>query len=109
MIISFKPIVWLLLALLLIGCANDNQYTDIKNDELLVKHWEYLDEERKIALIKEVLEEDRIHISDQNFKESKQSILALFDKGLELTHDRENNLKHSMIAFYQNRDIPEEN
>ncbi|TMU87130.1 hypothetical protein FGG79_03040 [Bacillus sp. BHET2] len=96
------------LPFLLLGCADEETVEEISNNELIVKHWSKLGQDRKTNIVKEIFEEERINMSNENYQDNKSSIISLFDKALEKTPYQENNLKKSMKEFYKDRKITEE-
>ncbi|MCA1060310.1 hypothetical protein LCL96_15330 [Rossellomorea aquimaris] len=76
---------------LLFGFLGGEPVEDISNNYLLVKHWSKLDQERKSEMVKEIFEEERIYMVNENYQDNKSSIISLFDKALEKTPYQENN------------------
>jgi hypothetical protein len=93
---------------LLLGCVGEEPVEDISNNELIVKHWSKLGQERKSDIVKEIFQEERINMSNENYQDNKSSIISLFDKALEKTPYQENNLKKAMKEFYKDRKITED-
>jgi hypothetical protein len=93
---------------LLFGCIGGEHVEEIPNNDLSVKHWSKLDQERKSDIVIEIFEEERIYMSTENYQDNKSSIISLFDKALEKTPYQENNLKKSMKEFYNDRKITED-
>jgi hypothetical protein len=94
------------LASLLLGCS-EKEKTNIPDDQLLVKDWSQLEDERQDRLIKGVYEEERIYQSKENYEESKSSINALFDKAFEISPYQDKNLLQAIKEFLHNRTITE--
>ncbi|WP_421385248.1 hypothetical protein ACOJQI_10945 [Bacillus salacetis] len=97
---------FLLLTTMAVGCTNSNELKveELSDDELLVKHWQDLSDERKFSLIEDIHREERFFT---DYEGQKDTWIMLFDAGLRNTSYQENNLKKAMKEFNRDREITE--
>ncbi|WP_409253321.1 hypothetical protein V1502_05235 [Bacillus sp. SCS-153A] len=96
-----------LLSLTLFGCSesSEEKVNELQDEELLVKHWQELPDERKYTLIQEVQSEGRYRVKESD--EVQEHLIMLFDAGMRNTPYHDNNLMKAMKEFNEDREITE--
>lgn len=96
-----------LLSVILLGCSDSSaeKVKELEDEELLVKHWQELPNERKYTLILEVQSEGRYRVKESD--EVQEQLIMLFDAGMRNTPYHDNNLMKAMKEFNKDREITE--
>ncbi|WP_456273407.1 hypothetical protein [Bacillus sp. AK031] len=103
---SFLVIIILLLSFNLAGCGNslEKEAKELRDDELLVKHWQVLSDEKKLSLIKDMHTEEHFNV---DYTGVENDFIMLYDGGFRNTPYYDHNLKKAMKEYHENREITE--
>ena len=90
-----------------LGCSHSSEedIKDLSDEELLVKHWQVLPDEKKLSLIKDIHNEEKFNM--RYTEDSEEFLIMLFDAGFLNTPYYDNNLKKAMKEFHGDREITE--
>ncbi|TYS13503.1 hypothetical protein FZC78_21300 [Rossellomorea vietnamensis] len=95
------------LSLILFACSYSSaeKVRELQDEELLVKHWQELPDERKYTLIQEVQSEGAYRVKES--REVQEHLIMLFDAGMRNTPYHDNNLMKAIEEFNEDREITE--
>jgi hypothetical protein len=100
-------ILLIVLISILTGCTNEDSIKDIAEDDLLVKHWYDLDEEQKITIFENAMDEGNIYMNTEGNEEYINFQIGSLGQAFLNQSFKDLNLKKAIISFMKEGKIIE--
>jgi hypothetical protein len=98
---------FLSLIVLVVSCTQEESVENIDSEDLQIKHWYQMDENRKYNFVKESMDKGKIYIHSSGEEEYINAHIKFMDVDFRRYKDKDKNLRDAVINYLKTFKIDE--